>query len=282
MIRLTAIRSGVLGLALVFGVGPVVATAAEFELNLNLSAPLGAGRIGTNLTAGLQAGATSGYDAGVDSLSYRVGPLQAWFIGSAEAGYLKTDLRSGNTTETWSLQVVTPATGTGDGVVAGDPVTLSWNPPVNVGTCTGRELVLTDANANQVVDMATTRTYTFFAPSPGVPYPLDIAIGAVGTSAQSVPATPGAPVAPQQGRRGVLLMWEPVAGDGITYHVERVENPTDGATRRVQRLTDHPLADTRWLDQGAVGLRDVAYRVVAVSGSGCESVASEELLVTVP
>ncbi len=279
MIRLTALRSGVLGLALAVGICPV-AGAAEFELNLNLSAPLGADRIGTDLTAGLQTGATSGYDAGVDSLSYRVGPLQAWFVGGADAGYLKADLRSGDATEVWSLQLVTPTTNAGDSVVPGDPVTLSWNPPTSVGACTGRELTLTDTHTNQVINMATRRSYTLAAPNPGVPYQLDITIGATGTAAQAVPAAPGAPVAPQQGRRGVLLMWEPVAGDGIAYHVERVENPANGATRRVTRLTAQPVTDTRWLDRGAVGLRSVAYRVVAVSGSGCESAPSEALLLT--
>ncbi|MBI5135893.1 MAG: hypothetical protein HZA24_01005 [Nitrospirae bacterium] len=261
--------------------GATAAPAAELALHLRVAAPLGPDRVAADVVAAIDPAASAGYDPGVDDVAYRVGPLQAWFLdpaAPAPARYLKVDVRAGAGAEVWTLQVATPLTGTGDGVTPGDPVTLSWDPPATGETCTSRRIQLLDGSGG-VADMGPVSTYTFAAPGADRPYTLELVIGAPGSAANQAPAAPQGLVSPQQGRRGVLLMWAPVAGDGVAYHVERVNHPTDGGARSVVRLTGAPLRETRWLDAGMVGQAVVAYRVVAVSGSGCESAPSEELLI---
>jgi len=261
---------------------PALAAAADLTMGVTVSAMVGTTPVATGVEAVIQSGTTTGYDPGVDSLAYRVGPLQAWMLnGSAPFGAqeMKRDVRAGLNEERWQLQVLTPSDGTGAAVTPGDWVTISWNPPLSGGVCSGRAMSLTDLQTATVVDMAGASDYRFVAPASGVPYDLDLVVGAAGGVSQAVPAAPSGLVSPQQGRRGVLLTWSPLADAGVRYHVERISNPRNGATRQVSRITPAPQWDSRWLDTETIAHQEVAYRVIAMSGAGCESLPSTELLV---
>jgi hypothetical protein len=254
-------------------------SAAEFEMRLQVQSNTPVETVGAEVIATIQAGARTGYDGGVDTLAYQVGPLQVWMLnGAAPAGAqaMKRDVRSGITEERWAVQVATPSNGLGAAVAVDTPVTVSWDPPSG-GVCSGRSLALEDLQTGAVTNMAATNSYTFPAPGNGVPYDLSLVVGVAPLVEPVPPAAPAGLVSPLQGRRGVLLAWSPV--DGIRYHVERIDNPLDGATRKVTRLTAAPSLETRWLDGQVVGNQVVAYQVIAVAGSGCESVPSAELLI---
>jgi len=262
---------------------PVDALAQTPELRLTLSAtaPVGTDRAGAEVVAGLDAGASDAFDAALDVRAYRLGPLQAWFLdaGGPDGGrFLARDFREGAVETIFTLQLVTAMSPIGR-VREGADVTLSWLPPeTSTGVCLARSLTLVDGTAS--VEMALASEYTFPAPPLDTPYTLDLVVGIPGSATYAIPAAPTGLISPGQTRRGVLLVWPEGASDVAGYHVERVVNPLDGATRSVQRLTTTPTGLTRWLDSGVTGTDPVAYRLIAVSGAGCESAPSEELLVS--
>jgi len=253
-------------------------------LALHLSAPAGAGTVGTHLTAGLAPGAGPGYDAGLDSRAYRLGALQAAFLNRglpAKAQRLMRDFRDGSGEESWTLEVTTPAAPLGDPVAGFATVTIAWEPPATSGgVCGGRTLTLVDVDGGGVtLDMTAVPSYSLPAPGPDGVHTLQLVVGAPGSLAEGAIQPPSRVFSPLQGRRGVLLVWSPAPGAAAGYHVERTDAPGDPAAP-FTRLTAAPVREARYVDADAVGKGAVAYRVVAVSGSGCESAPSQTLVVT--
>lgn len=262
---------------------PAAAQEPTLSLTLHVTAPVGAGTVGTDLVAGIAPGSGPGYDPGLDSRAYRLGALQAWFLeptAPPRARELMRDFRGGTDAESWTLEVTTPADDLGGTVGVGSPITLSWAPPVTAsGLCGGRSLTLVDVDGGGlVVDMALDGAYTIPAPGPGGTHTLELVVGSDSGTAGAAPAAPSRLFSPVQGRRGVLLVWSPVGGDAAAYHVERTDAPGDPDPAFV-RLTDRPVREARFMDGGAVGSGAVGYRVVAVSGSGCESAPSDTLVI---
>jgi len=275
--------SAALALAVALCAAPAAPAAAQdLTLGLKVTAPVASGTVGTEVTAGIAAGAGAGYDPGLDSRAYHLGALQAWFLHPAapeRARELMRDFRGGQADDTWTLRLTTPAAPLGgEAVAAGSAITLTWGPPQTPGgVCGGRSLTLVDADGTRV-DMTLTGAHTVPAPGPDGTYDLTLEIGGPGSSAAGVPAPPSRLLSPRQGRRGVLLVWSPGTGDTAGYHVERTLEPA-AASPVFERLTDAPLNAPRYVDADAVGRGTVAYRVVAVSGTGCESAPSETLVV---
>jgi hypothetical protein len=269
------------GLALA---APARAQEPTLSLTLHLSAPAGAGTVGADLTAGIAPGAGPGYDPGLDSRAYRLGALQAWFFDPSlpeRARRLMRDYRDGAGAEAWTVQVTTPAGDLGGTVETGSPVTVTWGPPENAsGLCTGRSLTLVDVDGGGLaLDMATQASHTIPAPGPGATHTLELQVGPADAAAAAAPDPPSRLYSPVQGRRGVLLVWSPAGGAAAAYHVERTDTPGD-PDPPFERLTDAPVREARYVDADVVGRGTVGYRVVAVSGSGCESAPSDTLVVT--
>lgn len=256
----------------------------ELELDLTLSASVGgAGQVGATLTAGIDPAADTGFDPGMDTQAFRMGALQAWFFHAAvdpdPARYLRRDFRSGGAEETWVMQVGTTVSGPVGAVAEGSPVIIHWDPPVSGGgVCAARNLTMVDVAGGASYDMTQINNLTIPAPAPGTPYELELVIGQAGSESEMPPAAPERLFSPHSGRNGVLLVWSPAPGTMGAYHVERNDNPGDAGSH-FTRLTDRPLDASRWLDENAAGRGAVAYRVIAVSPSGCESLPSEELIV---
>ncbi len=268
--------------ALLF-VSPAFSAEPELALDLTLSASVGAGQVGVALTAGIDPAADTGFDPGTDTQAFRMGALQAWFFHPDAtpdpARYLRRDFRSGAVEEVWIIQVGTTVSGPVGAVAEGSPVIIHWDPPVSGGgVCAERSLQMVDASAGTAYDMTQVNNLTIPAPTPGTPYTLELTIGTAGSESEMPPAPPERLFSPHAGRRGVLLVWSPAPGDMGVYHVERNDNPGDPESQ-FNRLTDRPLDASRWLDESAAGLGTVAYRVIAVSASGCESLPSAELIV---
>ncbi len=251
------------------------------SVQFTVTGPFDGASAGTGLIAGIDAAASTGFDGGYDALAFRMGPVQAWFVhpSEPEAGrYYKHDIRSGSTPEVWSLEVHTPYNTITGGLTSDTPVTLSWKPPVNTGgVCAVRSMTLVDANG--VSHNLATEQQIVMPPSavPGI-YTAELTIGSA-LSSGAIPLAPDPPLSPSQGRRGVILVWTPLASGVMGYHVERIDSPTDPAARTVTRITSAALTEPRFIDRSVVGQTStVAYRIVAVSGAGCESAPSAELL----
>lgn len=254
------------------------------SLDLHVSAPAGAGTVGTDLTAGLAPGAGPGYDAGLDSRAFRLGALQAWFLNPdlpPRAQYLMHDFRDDTGAGTWTIQVATPAATLGDPVSGSATVTIAWGPPeTSGGVCGGRSLVLVDVDGGgAAVDMTVAPSYALPAPGPDGVHTLRLEVGPPNSLADGAPEPPARLFSPLRGRRGVLLVWSPAPGATAGYHVERTDAPGDPAAP-FTRLTRDPVREARFVDGSAVGPGTVGYRVVAVSGSGCASAPSQTLVVT--
>jgi hypothetical protein len=261
---------------------PAWAQEPPLTLELHLSAPVGVEAVGADLTAGTRPDAGPGFDSGLDSRAMHVGALQAWFLEASQpapAQELVRDYRAGTGAEVFEIRVETPSGAPEGTVAAGAAVTLAWTPPAtDGGVCTGRTLTLVDPDAGTRVDMTAARDYAFAAPGAGVTRALALEVGAPGTLAAAVPAPPGRLFSPSHGRREVVLVWSP-GGDATGYHVERTDRPGDAAPA-FSRLTESPLAGTRFVDTDVAGRGAVGYRVVAVSGAGCASAPSDTLVVT--
>jgi hypothetical protein len=263
---------------------PAFAQGPTLTLALHLSAPAGTGTVGADLTAGLAPGAGPGYDPGLDSRAYRLGALQAAFVNPAlpeKAQRLMHDFRADTGEQTWTLEVTTPAAPLGEAVPGSGTVTIAWEPPATSGgTCGGRTLTLVDVDGGgAAIDMTAAPSYTLPAPGPDGVHTLELVVGAPGSLSEGALAPPARVFSPLQGRRGVLLVWSPAPGSAAGYHVERTDTPGDPAAV-FTRLTASPVREARYVDADAVGKGAVGYRVVAVSGSGCESAPSETVVVT--
>lgn len=270
-------------LAWALAAAPAWGQEPTLTLDLHLSAPAGTGTVGTDLRAGLAAGAGPGYDGGLDSRAFRLGALQAWFHEPGlppRAQYLMHDFRGDADAATWTIEVTTPAAPLGDPVPASGTVTITWGPPATSGgLCGGRSLTLVDVDGGgAAVDMTAVPSYSLPSPGPDGVHTLRLEAGPPGSLAEGAPDPPARLFSPLQGRRGVLLVWSPAPGAAAGYHVERTAAPGDPAAP-FTRLTRTPVRVARYVDAEAVGLGAVGYRVVAVSGSGCESAPSETLLV---
>jgi len=259
---------------------PAWAQEPPLVLELHLTAPVGAEVAGADLTAGVRADAGPGFDPGLDARAMRVGALQAWFLEAAEplpGQVLQRDYRAGTGAEAFAIRVATPSGALEGSVAAGVPVTLAWDPPAGE-VCTGRSLTLVDDATGARIDMTAQRSYDFAAPGAGVERAFGLEVGAPGTLAAAAPAPPGRPLSPSHGRREVVLVWSGGVG-AAGYHVERTDRPGD-ASPVFTRLTDTPVAGTRYVDRDVPGRGTVGYRVVAVSGAGCASAPSDTLVVS--
>jgi hypothetical protein len=183
--------------------------------------------------------------------------------------------------EAWTVEVTTPAGDLGGTVDAGSPVTVTWGPPESAsGLCAGRSLTLVDVDGGGLaLDMAVEASHTIPAPGPGGTHTLELRVGPADAAAAAAPEPPSRLYSPVQGRRGVLLVWSPADGAAAAYHVERTDTPGD-PDPPFARLTDAAVRDARYVDADVVGRGTVGYRVVAVSGAGCESAPSNTLVVT--
>jgi hypothetical protein len=266
--------------ALAGSAGGAWAQEPPLVLELHLTAPVGAEVAGADLTAGVRPDAGPGFDPGLDVRAMRVGALQAWFLEASEppvGQVLQRDYRAGTGAEAFEIRVATPSGALEGSVAAGAPVTLAWDPPAGE-VCTGRSLTLVDDAAGTRIDMTAQRTYEFAAPDAGAERALGLEVGAPGTLAAAAPAPPGRPLSPSHGRREVVLVWS-AGGGAAGYHVERTDRPGD-ASPVFTRLTDTPVAGTRYVDRDVPGRGTVGYRVVAVSGAGCASAPSDTLVVS--
>ncbi|MDH5526854.1 MAG: hypothetical protein OEY97_06040 [Nitrospirota bacterium] len=266
-------RAVTAGLLLALASAPaVLAQDAGMSLALTARAAWGPGAQIAQVTAGIAPQATDAYDPGLDVPALLAGPLQVWFHQNGMAiSDLKRDMRGA--AGDWELHVATPATGLGASIREGSTITLSWEPPVNSGgVCSGRAVTLTDGAA--VIDMTAQRSHSFPASAAGGERVLTLTLGAASGGDQAAPQAPDQPRAPRVSRRGVLLVWQPVPGVA-GYHVERSDNPDAAAD--FQRLTGDPVREARWLDDTVPGGAPVLYRVIAVSGGGCESTPSPGL-----
>lgn len=270
-------------LLLLFGGGMAQAQEPSLSVSLHVTAAAGAGEVGAEVVAGLAFGATDAFDPDFDTLAFELGALQAWFYHAEapeRARKLRRDFRAGGGESAWVVQVTAADASPGSTVAEGTPVTLSWDPAASDGTCGGRTLWLTDLSGDGgVVDMTVERSLVFPSPAPGQSHDFRLVIADGGGDAQP-PAAPARVYTPLSGRSGVLLVWDAVPSGVIGYHVERSDAP--GSPNPVyKRLTRSPVQDTRWLDETAAGMGAVGYRVVSVSGGGCES-APSQMVVAVP
>ncbi|MDH4229767.1 MAG: hypothetical protein OEW11_08510 [Nitrospirota bacterium] len=283
------------GLLVVSAGSPVLAqspASPSVALNLTASVPWGASVAAARVTAAIQTGASTAFDPGVDSPAVQAGPVQAWFrppvpSGGPAAADLRRDVRGD--ADVWELHVATPPSGLGAAVAPGATVTLTWDMPSSGDVCGGRALLLADPATGTELDMTQARQFQFPAPviSSGTAlatHVLQVTIGPLGTAPAGTVAAPDAPMIPRVTRRGVLVVWQPVAGGRVAgYQVERSDNPGDssgGAPPVYRRLTQRPITEVRWLDAEPMNGAAVAYRIVAVSGSGCESAPSEAVLLS--
>ncbi len=257
-------------LVLVFA--SAVAWSADFEMEIRVSVPDAAADhgIATNrLVAGSHKPATEGFDPlfDVPALFYD-DTLRAAFPHPAlppEQQSLWRDIRTDQLPLSWTFEISSNKDQR--------PITLQWFSTVGPVGCEGVHFNLTDEGTGQVIDMGVATNYTYTNDSQRKRGFLLQA----GATQNGPPQNPGKLWSPRYGKGGVLLTWSiPTGGGDVGYRIYRRQG-----TSSFSELVAAPLTANKYLDRGVAGGNTYIYKVTAISPSGCESGASNELTLTI-